>query len=189
VLAEILGGGATSRLYQEIVVKQKLGASAGAGYSGSSFDYSNFYVYAAPRTGVEVDKIEKAVEAALAELLEKGVTAEEVARAKQVLTDRAAFAHDNLRTGAMSFGVALTTGRSVADVEAWPERIGKVTADEINAAARHVLKDTGSVTAILLGTDKKTTERKAAITPGSEPMDAPDGTDGPGEAPGAGPPQ
>jgi zinc protease len=187
VLSEILGGGATSRLYQEIVVRQKLAASAGAGYSGSSFDYSNFYLYASPRTGIEIDKVEAAMEAAIAELLEKGVTAEEVARAKQVLIDRAAFAHDNLRTGAMSFGVALTTGRSVADVEAWPERIGKVTVDEINAAARHVLKDTGSVTAILLG-DKKAAVRKAAVAPGSEPMEMPDGPDGPGEAPGVGRP-
>src|SRR6185503_4621463 len=180
VLSEILGGGATSRLYQEIVVKQKLAASAGAGYSGSSFDYSNFYVYASPRTGVEIDKIEKAIEDAIAELLEKGVTADELQRAKQVLMDRSAFAHDNLRTGAMSFGVALTTGRSVADVEAWPDRIGKVTIDEVNAAARHVLKDTGSVTAVLLGTEKSGV-RKAAIVPGVEP-----GPEGPGEAPGVG---
>jgi zinc protease len=186
VLSEILGGGATSRLYQEIVVKQKLAASAGAGYSGSSFDYSNFYLYASPRTGIEIDQIEKAVEAAIAELLEKGVTVDEVARAKQVMIDRAAFAHDNLRTGAMSFGVALATGRTVADVEAWPDRIGKVTAEDVIAAARHVLKDTGSVTALLLSTGKKAAVRKAAVAPGSEPAEAPDGMDGPDEAPGAG---
>jgi zinc protease len=91
----------------------------------------------------------------------------------------------------MSFGVALSTGRSVADVEAWPENVGKVTADDVLAAARHVLKDTGSVTAILLGAEKKTTLRKAAVAPGSEPNEAPDGMDGPdgpGEAPGAGQP-
>jgi zinc protease len=185
VLSEILGGGATSRLYQEIVVKQKLAAAAGAGYSGLSFDYSNFYIYASPRTGIEIDRVEKAVEAAIADLLEKGVTADEVARAKQVMIDRAAFAHDNLRTGAMSFGVALATGRTVADVEAWPDRIGKVTAEDVTAAARHVLKDTGSVTAILLGGDKKAAVRKAAVAPGSE---APDDADGPDEAPGAGQP-
>ncbi len=32
--------------------------------------------------------------------------------------------------------MALTTGRGVADVEAWPDRIGKVTVEDINAAAR-----------------------------------------------------
>jgi zinc protease len=88
----------------------------------------------------------------------------------------------------MSFGVALTTGRTVADVEAWPDRIAKVTIDEVNAAARHVLKDTGSVTAILLGTEKKTALRKAALTPGGEPAEVPEGLPepvGPGDPPGA----
>ena len=184
VLEEILGGGATSRLYQQIVVKEKLAASAGAGYSASHVDYGNFYVYASPRTGVELDRVEKAVESVIAELLAKGITPEELAHAKQVLIDRAAFSHDNLRTAAMSFGVALTTGRSVADVEAWPDRIGKVTVEEVNAAARHVLKDTGSVTAILLGTDKKSA-RKAELAPGSEPVEVPGGPGGPREAPGA----
>ncbi len=184
VLAEILGGGATSRLYQEIVVKQKLAASAGSGYSGSSFDYSTFYLYASPRSGIEVERVEKAVEAAVAELLLKGVTAEEVARAKQVLIDRAAFAHDNLRTGAMSFGTALTTGRTVADVEAWPDRIGQVTVDQVNAAARHVLKETGSVTAILLGAAKKETVRKAELAPGGDADDGPEADDDPGRGPG-----
>jgi zinc protease len=84
----------------------------------------------------------------------------------------------------MSFGVALTTGRTVGDVEAWPDRIAKVTVEEVNAAARHVLKDTGSVTAILLGTDKKAA-RKAELAPGSEPVEVPGGPGGPREAPGA----
>jgi zinc protease len=175
VLAEILGGGATSRLYQEIVVKQRLAASSGAGYSPSNFDYSTFYLYASPRTGVELDAVAKAMEAELAKLIETGITAEELARAKQVLIDRAAFARDNLRTGAMSIGVALTTGRTVADVEAWPEHIANVTIADVNAAARHVLRDTGSVTAILLGTEKKTQARKASAVPGSsDDMDAAD---------------
>jgi zinc protease len=184
VLSEILGSGATSRLYQELVVKQKIAASAGSGYSGSNFDYSNFYLYATPVSGTSWETLEKAIEAEIAKLLEGGVTADEVARAKQILIDRAAFARDNLRTGSMSFGVALATGRTVADVEAWPEQISKVTADDVNAAARHVLKDTGSVTSLLLPADKKNEPRKATAAPGGEPVDGPD-DDGPDSSPGA----
>src|SRR5205085_367741 len=102
VLSEILGSGATSRLYQEIVVKQKIAASAGSGYSASSYDSSSFYIYATPVATVTWQALEKAVETEIAKLLDTGVTVDEVARAKQVLIDRAAFARDNLRTGAMS---------------------------------------------------------------------------------------
>ena len=62
----------------------------------------------------------------------------------------AIYALDSLRAGPNIFGRPLTTGRTVADVEAWPERIAAVTAAEVNAAARRVLKEANSVTAILL---------------------------------------
>ena len=44
--------------------------------------------------------------------------------------------------------------QAVADVEAWPERIGAVTVEQIKAAAKAVLKEGRSVTSYLLG--KKT---------------------------------
>jgi zinc protease len=45
-----------------------------------------------------------------------------------------------------SFGIALTTGRTVEDVEAWPERIAAVTASDVNEAAAYVLRAGRSVT-------------------------------------------
>jgi zinc protease len=150
VLDQILGTNSTSRLYQALVVKEKLATSVGSGYSARALDLSNFYVYASPRKGVPVAKVEAAIDAEIARLLKDGVTAEEVAGAKQRLKDAAIFARDNLRTGAMAFGSALTTGRTVADVEAWPDRIGAVTVADVNAAARYVLRIERSVTGTLL---------------------------------------
>ena len=48
------------------------------------------------------------------------------------------------------FGAALTSGRTVADVEAWPQRIAAVTVDQVNAAARAVLQPERSTTGLLL---------------------------------------
>jgi zinc protease len=61
-----------------------------------------------------------------------------------------AYARDSLHTAARVLGEALTTGQSVADVEAWPERIAAVTPEQVNAAAKAVLDDRASVTGILL---------------------------------------
>jgi zinc protease len=58
-------------------------------------------------------------------------------------------------TGASIIGRALTTGRTVAEVEAWPNRISSVTVESVNAAARYVLRGRRSVTAILLPAKKK----------------------------------
>ncbi len=150
VLAEILGGGATSRLYRALVVERKIAASAGAWYGATSLDVTRFGFYASPARGVEVAAVEAAIDAEIALLLADGVTAQEVARVTTRLVREAVYARDSLSTPARIFGAALTSGRTVDDVEAWPERIAAVTAAEVNAAARAVLKPETSVTGVLL---------------------------------------
>ncbi|HMB77365.1 MAG TPA: pitrilysin family protein [Kiloniellaceae bacterium] len=150
VLSEILGGGTTSRLYRDLVVERRIAASAGSGYSGDSYDFSSFVFYAAVLPGGAIADTEAALREDIADLLENGVTAEEVTAAKRRLTADAVYARDALATAPRIFGRALTTGSSVADVEAWPDRIDAVTAEDVNAAARAVLRDESSVTGILL---------------------------------------
>jgi zinc protease len=150
VLATIFGDGGTSRLYRSIVVEQGLAASAGAFFRGTSLDPATFRVYVSPRPGADLEEIEAAVDAEIAKLLEDGVSAEEVARAQSRMLDEAVYARDSLTSAARIFGTALTSGRTVEDVEAWPERVSAVTAEQVNAAARAVLRTEGSVTAILV---------------------------------------
>lgn len=150
VLAEILGGGATSRFYRKLVVEQGIAASAGAWYSPDGLDFGGFGVSATPRPGGDYRKAAAALEAEIALLLKDGVTEKEVARAKTNMQSSAIYARDSLRAGPNIFGRALATGRKVEDVEAWPEHIDAVTTDQVNAAARRVLKEANSVTSILL---------------------------------------
>jgi zinc protease len=150
ILAEILGGGATSRLYTSLVVEQGLAASAGAWYEAEALDWGNFGISASPRPGIAMDKLEAAVLAEIAKILKDGIADAEVARAQKRLKAEVTYARDSLHTAARVLGEALTTGQSVADVEAWPERIAAVTPDQVSAAARAVLDDRASVTGLLL---------------------------------------
>jgi zinc protease len=146
VLAEILGGTSTSRLYRSLVIDQKLATSAGAYYRGNSLDETTFRIYASPRPGVTLDQLEVAVDAELARLAEQPISEREVARATQRLVAEAVYARDSLSSAVRSFGAALTTGQTADDVEAWPERIAAVSADQVNAAAAYVLRPERSVT-------------------------------------------
>jgi len=150
VLAEILGGTSTSRLYRSLVIDKKIATSAGAYYRGSALDLATFRIYASPRPDVTMDELEAAVEAELQRLIDEPITEDEVARATKRLVAEAVYARDSLSSAVRSFGIALTTGRTVDDVEAWPERIGAVTAKQINDAAAIVLKTEQSVTGKLL---------------------------------------
>ena len=78
------------------------------------------------------------------------VSAEEVERAQNRLLAAAIYARDSLASGPRRFAAALGTGSSVSDVEAWPERISAVRADDVVAAARDVWRDDRSVTSLLL---------------------------------------
>lgn len=150
VLAQILGGDTTGRLYRRVVVEQKLAAGISAGYNGDRLDLGTFSFSATPRPGGKLEAIEAAVDKEIADLLANGVTDEEVARAKAALMADTVKARDSLSGPANIVGVALATGLTVADVEAWPDRIGAVTRADVEAAAKAVLDIDRSATGLLL---------------------------------------
>lgn len=146
VLTEILSGGTTGRFYRHLVVEKGLAAHAGTWYSSDNRGPGIFGFYGSPRPGHTLDEIETAIEAEISELLENGVTEEEVNSAVERLQAEAVFARDSLSAPPRILGNALMTGQSIEDVEAWPERIGAVTKEMVDAAARDVLNSGGAVT-------------------------------------------
>jgi zinc protease len=150
VLSEILGGGSTSRLYRRLVVEKAVATAAGASYDALDRGPSEFEIYALPRPGISVDQLAEAVTAEINAVLVDGVTDEEVQAAKKRLQASATYALDSLSAGARIFGTGLASGISIEDVDAWPDRIGAVTREQVDAAARAVFKDDQSVTGILL---------------------------------------
>ena len=154
ILSDILGGGTTSRLYRDLVVRQKIAVSAGAYYSPDNLGPGRFLIYASPVPGVTMADLEAAVEVVVGAILSTGVTDEEVARSINTMQASAVYARDSLSGGARTLGAALASGQTIEDVESWPERISAVTSNAVNAAAAHVFAETRSVTAHLLPEEK-----------------------------------
>jgi zinc protease len=155
VLAQIFGGGTTSMLYRSLVIEQKLAVSAGAFYSGDNRGPSSFGLYASPRPGVSIKKLEAALDQEIAKLLKSGVRENDVARTINTLQAEAIYARDSIGGGARVIGAALATGHTIADVEEWPERISAVSRDQVNDAAKAILIEKNSVTGLLLPLKKK----------------------------------
>ena len=146
VLTEILSGGTTGRFYRRLVVEKGLAAHAGAWYSGDKRGPGTFGFYGSPRPGHTLDEIEAAIEEEIEKLLADGVSEAEVRTAIERMKAEAVFARDSLGGPPRILGNALMSGQTLADVEAWPQRIGQVTKAHIGAAARKVLIGGGSVT-------------------------------------------
>ncbi|MEK9723030.1 MAG: pitrilysin family protein, partial [Rhodospirillaceae bacterium] len=150
VLSDILGGGASSRLYRRLVVEKQMAVSVGSYYSSDDRGPGRFVFHASPRGAVTMDALEKAVEAEIAEVVKNGVTADEIRRAQDRVTAEAVYARDSSRAGARALGSALAVGLTIDDVESWPERIAAVTPEAVHSAAKALFAAKTSVTSLLL---------------------------------------
>ena len=150
VLAQVLGGGTTSRLYRTLVVDRRAAIVAGSWFSGDYLDSGSFGIYAAPAPGSDETKLETALDDVIQDIAQNGITEEELEDAKRLLIADTIYALDSQAKLARIFGVALTSGQTVRDVQEWPERIEKVTREEVHEVARKYLREEASVTGLLL---------------------------------------
>jgi zinc protease len=150
VLAHILGRGSNSRLYQALVVDKGIAVNAGANYDGTAVDATRLSVYGTPKPGTSLPQLEAGIDAVLAEVIENGVTVDELERAKNRMIADAVYANDNQRMMAQWYGSALATGATVDQVRTWPDRMRALSADAVHDAARRWLDKRRSVTGYLI---------------------------------------
>lgn len=149
LLMKVLADGPTSRLYKKLVVETGVASSAGGWYSSHGLDSGKLGVYAIAADGNGLDKVEALIDETIAEVVAGGVTEAELKRAKSSFIADYVYESDSQSTLARRYGWGLTAGRSMADIEAWPERISKVTLEEIKQAAAKHLDMRNSVTGTL----------------------------------------
>jgi zinc protease len=142
-------------LYRSLVVEQKIAAGAGAWYDPTSRGPTAFGFYGSPLPGGDVAAVEAAIQAEIDKLLRDGVTEDEVQRAIARLQAEAIYARDSLQGPAHVLGNSLVIGMTIEEIEAWPDRIGAVTVEAVNAAARAVLSGDAAMTTLLLPKDNK----------------------------------
>ena len=150
VLAQILGGGTTSRLYQALAVRDRVATAVQSWYEGDQLGGGSFGIYALPRVGGSIADAEKAIDAEVAKFLEGDIEAGELARAKSQLVAGAVYARDTQQTMAYAYGGGMTTGLTARQVYEWPDHIRAVTAGDVLAAAHEVLDARHAVTGELL---------------------------------------
>ena len=150
LLMHILGRGESCRLYRALVVDKGIAVNAGASYDGTAVDPTRMSVYGTPKPGTTLPQLEEAIDAVLAEVMENGVTADELERAKNRMIADAVYANDNQRMLAQWYGATLATGGTVEQVRNWPDRVRAVSADAVRDAARRWFDKRRSVTGYLI---------------------------------------
>ena len=97
----------------------------------------------------QIKDLEDRMDAVIADLLDKGISEEELARAKRSAIAQAIYSLDNQATLANIVGQALAIGESLAEVQEWPARVQAVTLAQVQAAAQKYLRPEASATGYL----------------------------------------
>lgn len=150
ILGEILGGGKSSRLYQSLVVEQKLASKVDVDYSGFTIGPSTFEIGIIPENDVSMETLEKAVDKELQRAVTEGYTDKELGRAKTLLKAETIYARDGLEGMGRIMGWVRMCSLGTDYFTKWPDTIDAVTPEQISAAAKDSLLLTQSVTAFLL---------------------------------------
>ncbi len=165
LLASILGSGNTGRLYKKLVVEEKKAAAAGGWFSGALLDAGRLGFYAVAGSGATLDAIEASMDAVIDDVRENGVTEAELERVRNAEIAQLIYDADNQVNLARAYGWALVTGRTIDDVNKRAERLGAVTAADIQAAARKYLDIRRSVTGLMIPEKKAiAANEKAAVS-------------------------
>lgn len=151
VLAEILGGGDTARLYQDLVVKDHLADAAHASYDVMRAAESTFDISVQPKDGVTADKIAPAVTKVVDDLLKHGVTQAELDKAKTSLRADEIYARDDAFTTMYRLGMWVNAGGDVAHFDDWQTELAALTTKDVDAVAKKYLHADASTLAVLVG--------------------------------------
>jgi zinc protease len=149
VIATLLSGGKSSRLYHTLVREKRLALDIEADHSLLSRDPNLFLVAAEPLPGRDVLEVEKALDQELARLHKEQVTEYELKKAKNQLEASYIFGQDSIFYQAMLLArheIALGW-RAIDD---YIQSIRKVTAEDIKrVASRYLVQDNQTVATLI----------------------------------------
>lgn len=148
VLSQILGGGKSSRLYRNIKEQKGLAYSISAS-NGSFRDDGIFYISAnyAPSSQ---EKLEKAIFSEINEIKKYGVKEEELERAKKMIEQDTYYSRESTSNIASELGYILALTGSSNLYDNYVAGIKKVTACDVQNAARKYLGENKSAISIVL---------------------------------------
>lgn len=141
MLAQILDGHDAARLPTALVREQQVAVSIDTSYDSTNRGPGMFLLQASPRPGHTVAELEQAIRGVLAEVATKGVTAQELARARSQLRASEVYKKDSVMGQAMEIGMLETLGYGWQSSSLMLEKLNQVTIDDVQRVAQSYFKD------------------------------------------------
>ncbi|WP_130472018.1 M16 family metallopeptidase [Candidatus Magnetaquicoccus inordinatus] len=151
LLATILGGGSSSRLYQRLVLQEALAVSTSAHYAGYARSWELFTLAATPNAesnkpeisspGAALPHMERIILEEVARLAQEPVSERELQRAKNSMIAQHIYSHDSIHELASTIGMLSSSGIAWRTlIEEYPQRLSAVQASDLQRVAARYLR-------------------------------------------------
>jgi zinc protease len=144
IAEKILSGGESSRLYQSMVYKQQIAQEASFN-ADTRVDRGLLYFYAIASEGKQADALEKSLLAELKLIQDSGVTANELAKAKNQLITQAVQARENNDGKAIAIERAVAYEAAPKAVNSDIQKLQAITAADVQRVMKKYFTDTNRV--------------------------------------------
>jgi zinc protease len=159
VLAQILSGGKSARLYSSLVYDQQVALSAWAGYDNFNKDPFLFFIGATANRGRTIEAVEMALNDEIDKVRREPPTEREVQKAKNQIEASFIMEQDSFYMQARTIGTFEMIG-GWRMIDKYLEGIRKVSAADVQAAAEKYLTADRLTTGILVPQEKGSTEEE-----------------------------
>lgn len=149
MLAAILDGHDAARFNKSLVREHKLAVSAGVEYDNLARGPGMFYLHASPAPGKSVAQLEQGLRREIARIQQRGVSTNELARARAQLVAGEVFKKDSVFAQAMEIGQLEAVGLPYRQSARLLDKLSQVTAAEVQAVARKYFNDDTLTVAVL----------------------------------------
>jgi zinc protease len=148
LLADILGGGKTSKLYKSIVYNKQLASSISAFYYGLK-DEGLLIIFATLQQGKDINELEKAINEEIENLRKNKVSEEELRRAKNSQLANLIYSRESVVRLGFQLGDALINTENPNYINEYPKLIQKVSKQDIEKIINEYINDDNKTTVIV----------------------------------------
>jgi zinc protease len=148
LLADILGGGKTSKLYKSIVYEKQLASSISAFYYGLK-DEGLLIIFATLQQGKDINELEKAINEEIENLRKNKVSEEELIRAKNSQLADLIYSRESVVRLGFQLGDALINTENPNYINEYAKLIQKVSKQDIEKIINEYINDDNKTTVIV----------------------------------------
>jgi zinc protease len=158
VLASVLSGGKSSRIYKSLIDEKRIALSADASYSSLEKYPSLFFLDATALPGKPIGEVERALYEEVERIKNEPPGEREVQKAKNQIESSFIMEQDSIYMQAMKYGMfEMLGGWSLID--RYLEGIRKVTPEDVVKVAKKYLKEDNRTVGILIPTKEVKSEQ------------------------------